>query len=86
MCIRLAGGKGGRTYSSGSSLILGGGLVSQKEDSVGRESQEWQNPLKRPSTPCHSWPAGDSPFFPPDPGELGRSLLARSWEVCWGPS
>ena len=34
VCVHQAGRREGRSYSSGASLILGGGLVSQKENPV----------------------------------------------------
>lgn len=74
VCVHQASRREGRSYSSGSSLILGGGLVSQKENPVLVES-EMAEPTEEAFNPMSQLARRvSSPFFHPNPGELGRSL------------
>lgn len=76
MCIRLAGGKGGRIPLS-PLLILGGGLVSQKENPVLVES-EMAEPTEEAFNPMSQLARRvSSPFSTPTLG---------SWaEALWSP-
>lgn len=85
VCVHQAGRREGRSYSSGASLILGGGLVSQKENPVLVES-EMAEPTEEAFNPMSQLARRvSSAFFRPNPGELGRSLCGVLGGVL-GPS
>lgn len=85
VCVHQAGRREERSYSSGASLILGGGLVSQKENPVLVES-EMAEPTEEAFNPMSQLARRvSSPFLCPNPGELGRCLCGVLGGVL-GPS
>lgn len=70
--VYQASSEGGSSYSFGASLMLGGGLVSQRENPALVES-ETAEPTPEAFNPMSQLARRvSSPFFPPSPGEPGR--------------
>ena len=83
--VYQASSGGGRSYSSGTSLMLGRGLVSQKENPALAES-EAAEPAEEAFNPMSQLARRvSSPVFHPNPGEPGRSCCGVLGGGAGGP-
>lgn len=82
--VKWASCGGGRSGSSGASLTLGGGLVSQRGNPVLVESETAEPTEEAFNAMSQLVRRVSSPFFIPALGSLAEAAV-RSWEVVLGP-